>query len=673
MANKRLDIQGLRALAVALVVIYHVWPTSIPGGYIGVDIFFVISGFLITAHLMREVNSTGRVALTRFWARRIRRLLPAAFTVILVSFILAVVVMPSAMIKQNVQELGAAALYSLNWLLAANSVDYLAADNSPSLVQHFWSLSVEEQFYIAWPVLITVVLVIIRRTQVRATHAITSLLCLVFITSLVLSAWWTATHPSTAYFATPVRAWEFAAGGLIAFLPQIVSASSRLIVVLSWAAVGVILVPAFAFDSTTAFPGYMALLPVLGTAALIYLGDSSSTWSPQYLSRHNVVQFIGDNSYAIYLWHWPVLLAYPAATGRLIGLKSGILLLLVTVVLAWATQRLVEEPFRSSRGPLRSNRRTYSFMLSGMVLCIVASVGLTQLNLTANQRFEATIETEIADVDGCFGAYALMNDCDDIYKVTDTVNPAAATSDIYWKRGVGEAAPCETTSTAPKHCVLGKVDAPEKVLALVGDSHSHHLWEPVDAAAKRLGWKVIAFQSSGCSGFDTATKLENADAQERLDNCVAWGEDVRAAVATDSEIDAVVFSNRAHTKRTTADAASAMLQPLLAAGKQIIAITDVPGMPSDSVKAPSCVEESSDMDDPCAWDVPQRSNFIVSAVDGLGGATIDLGSRLCADDRCHTVIGGTIVYMDSNHMTTTFSRTLAPWLEEQLEAAVSSR
>lgn len=162
---KRLDIQGLRALAVLLVVIYHLWPGRLTGGYVGVDVFFVISGYLITAHLVKEAAQSGTVALGRFWARRVRRLLPAAFTVLIACAVVALFVLPAAQRAQNLREIGASALYVQNWLLAFDSIDYLGAENQASVVQHYWSLSVEEQFYLVWPVLIVIALAVAGETR----------------------------------------------------------------------------------------------------------------------------------------------------------------------------------------------------------------------------------------------------------------------------------------------------------------------------------------------------------------------------------------------------------------------------------------------------------------------------------------------------------------------------
>lgn len=305
---KRTDIQALRAVAVLLVVIYHLWPARITGGYVGVDVFFVISGFLITSHLLDEVDHTGTVSVTRFWARRVKRLLPAAFTVLGASLLAAFLLLPRSGLGQALLEIGASTLYVLNWILSANSIDYLAADNQPSLVQHYWSLAVEEQFYAVWPLLfiaamwITAKLVKSAATPSGRRISIAVVLLLVFAASLLFSIVETARSQQSAYFITTTRVWEFAAGGLLAVLPAFLRAENVgtwLRTVLSWTGFGLIVGSALTFDSSTAFPGHLALLPVVGTALIIYTGENSSPWSLEYLAPFKPVQFVGDVSYSI--------------------------------------------------------------------------------------------------------------------------------------------------------------------------------------------------------------------------------------------------------------------------------------------------------------------------------------------------------------------------------------
>src|SRR4051812_33629482 len=244
-AAVRPEIQGLRAVAVAVVVVCHFWPSALPGGFVGVDVFFAISGFLITSHLLREAAATGRVALAGFWARRARRILPAALLVLGVCALATLAWVPEVDRAQFFAEIRASAFYVENWQLAHTAVDYFAAGQGPSPVQHFWSLSAEEQFYLVWPVLILAA----GRRSLSALAAVTA-------GSLAYSLYKTGADPAAAYFVTPTRAWEFGLGGLLAFAsgrrPRPLVAAAGLVA---------IAVAAATFSADTAFPGVAALLP----------------------------------------------------------------------------------------------------------------------------------------------------------------------------------------------------------------------------------------------------------------------------------------------------------------------------------------------------------------------------------------------------------------------------
>ncbi|HSK34200.1 MAG TPA: acyltransferase, partial [Propionicimonas sp.] len=258
----RQEIQGLRAVAVLLVVLFHLWPDRVPGGYIGVDVFFVISGFLITSHILREVERTGSVSLAGFWARRLRRLLPASYVVLVVTAAGVLLLVPRVLWEQFFGEILAAALYVENWTLALNSVDYLAADNAPSPAQHYWTLSAEEQFYLFWPLLVLLGLWrgfdklnrrsgLDRRDGDRHSRmaAVFGVLATVTAASLAYSLWVTATDPALAYFVTPARAWEFGAGALLAFAPAAaphLGHAARAL--LGWGALVALLTASLVFD-----------------------------------------------------------------------------------------------------------------------------------------------------------------------------------------------------------------------------------------------------------------------------------------------------------------------------------------------------------------------------------------------------------------------------------------
>jgi peptidoglycan/LPS O-acetylase OafA/YrhL len=379
--NFRPEIQALRAVAVALVVLYHVYQPIVPGGFVGVDVFFVISGYLITSHLLREVDSTGTVSITRFWARRIRRLLPAAFTVLAVSFVAALVLLPRSVWRQTADEISSSALYMQNWMLAGRTLHGDIFGANATVAQHYWSLSTEEQFYLVWPLLIVLVLFLARKNTSRNHRLLALTLAAVFVISLTVSIIATYSNQNYAYFLTPVRAWEFAAGALVVFAPRATrwlspAKASAVQAVASWGGLALIAAAAVGFSHSTVFPGFAALLPVAGATLVIWAGSSPRRWSPRAIASLPPVQLVGNLSYSIYLWHWPIVAVLGVYLQHTFGLFAGIVVGAASVLLAWATKRWVEDPVRT--GTWWTSRRwpAYALAGSGMVVLVGVSQGL---------------------------------------------------------------------------------------------------------------------------------------------------------------------------------------------------------------------------------------------------------------------------------------------------------
>lgn len=669
MRGKRLDIQGLRALAVGIVVLFHLWPEHLPGGYVGVDAFFVISGFLITAHLLSEVERTGTVSLTKFWARRVRRLLPAAFTVLGASLIAAFVILPKALLQQTLYEIGAAAIYVQNWVLAGNSVDYLAADNEPTLAQHFWSLSVEEQFYIAWPVLILIAIWIAGKQGRGNRRAIASALAVVFVASLAFSIFETARSQPSAYFITPTRAWEFAAGGLLVFIPAVASGPiSR--VVASWGGIALIIFSAVQFGGATPFPGAIALLPVVGTMLLIYAGDSDSAWSPAHVFRFGPIQLLGDVSYAVYLWHWPLIILAPFVLGHELTFRTKVVLLVLTLALATATKFLVEDPVRNAKGRARGRIPTFGFMAAGMAaILVVSSVGTWSIE-RARTDLAASMASAIEG--GCFGAAAMPGSCVSPFAVTGTVDAAFSAADSYVALGLIGRSDCERAPLEPgslvRDCEFGDTKTPNRTIALVGDSHAEHLFDPLVAYAKTVGWRIIPFMHSGCTAMETP----HPNTTPAAAICADWSAQVQAEIAARDDIDVVLFSNRSKTKQIQPTHAADVLTKIRQAGKTVVAIRDVPGMPIGS-SAPECVELSKRMYDPCGSPLDDGGDFMMQAAAMAAIPIVNLRPYFCDTAACHAVIGGTIAYFDDNHLTYSFALSLTPYLGASLESILAPK
>ncbi|QIK62996.1 acyltransferase family protein [Leucobacter viscericola] len=679
----RLDIQGLRALAVALVVVFHLFPKHLPGGYIGVDIFFVISGFLITGHLLREVETTGRVKVTEFWARRIRRLIPASLLVLLVTIALTATVMPANTRPQNYGDIGFAAGYVLNWRLAANSIDYLNAAFPPTLVQHYWSLSIEEQFYLVWPLIIVVAIGIAALVKKPKRGFILGALIAVLVLSLAFSVLETARSQPSAYFLTTTRAWEFALGGLVAMVPAAkFSAASR--GVLSIIAVGAIAGSAILFGAATPFPGAIALIPVAATAILIWCGDTDSAgwkFAPQRLTHNRAVQFLGDTSYSVYLWHWPLILAITAAAPAVgWGWRRALVVIPVTLALAWLTLRFVEDPIRKAPGILK--RRSATFGL--MVVAVGAVIGLAASQIVAIQQDvdqrRAAIESLLSGentqsgTQQCVGAYAILNKCDNPHAYEEAlIDPTFAQEDTPWlwfRTGVGK-----------DHCTRQKVateverscDFPGEgnQIMLLGDSHAEQFAAPLQQLAAEEGWGLRMESRASCELVDSRDSLSSEDAAR----CREWSEQQLSAIEADPTIDTVIVSIRADLVAGDVDPTPA-LNRLRDAGKQVIVMRDAPSVGfvgADGVRlnGAQCLIEQGPVDDACSWFVEQDPDWLTAAATAMGISVLDTHQMVCPDGTCHMISGDLVVYSDDNHFTGMYANSLKGWFARELKPLLS--
>lgn len=532
----RPEIQALRAAAVLLVVLYHLWPQVLTGGYVGVDVFFVISGFLITGHLLREVERTGRVRLAEFWARRARRLLPASFLVLLATAGAVFIWIPQIFWIQFLRETVASALYVENWVLASDSVNYLATSNVASAAQHYWSLSVEEQFYAIWPLLIVVAMWLGRRASAQRKRIITgAVLGVVVLASFACSVIVTAGMPAAAYFVTPTRAWEFGCGGLLALLPaSVLNRGSRLKPFIAWLGWVLILVVGVKYSSSTSFPGTAASLPVIGTLAVIWAGTPVQGWSPTRAVSLPPVQWLGNISYSLYLWHWPLIVIAPYVFGySQLALGEKSLLLALAVLLAWLTKRWIEDPVRSGAF-LASKRPRRTFGLAGAAMIIVVVPALIGVSaVQANVNSQVAVRAKLSK-SACFGAASIdpMKDCSTSKFPVISPDPALAPQDspaIYFTQP-----PCLAGGTALPDCEFGDPASSLRV-ALIGDSHAAQ-WEPaLQQLAEKYGWDLHLYLKTNCA-FTAAKRSAS------YSSCSVWSSNVAKALKREKPFDLVLTS-----------------------------------------------------------------------------------------------------------------------------------
>lgn len=658
----------------------------------GVDVFFVISGFLIVGHLFKELTQTGTIRLAQFWARRVRRLLPLAFLVLAVTLVLLFLFMPQTTWDPNLRQLLGATFYGLNWVLAIDAVDYSAQDNDQTMVLHYWSLSVEEQFYLVLPILLLVAVFIWARTKKKSAslETATSLRMVLMITlgvlgaaSLVFSVLYTNYSPSQAYFVTPTRFWEFCIGGLLALMVPTTQRYPLLRNMAGWGGLAMVIFSAFWLSGESLFPGYVALVPVLGTALFIRYGSTTSGSGVYWWASRPVFVRLGDWSYAIYLWHWP-LIVLASTTMESFLWYHKIVLALIAIFLSALSQKFVEDPIRFAPF-LKPSRRSFAMMAVGMAaISAFAIVTPRVIPGTQAQEYSATEE--------CTGANALLNGCSDAEIFTsDILVPPA---EVVEQRSDDPLSECNIPpgDVPPTHCELGApVEESTRTAAIIGDSHAR-MWLPLlDDFGKAHGWTIKTYTKSGCTPLDLSrTEETGTAASEETQACTDFVTDSAQEIAEDESID-VVFTAASRVNRTYYDDSGNsgaevtdqgfddLWQRWADSGKDVVVFKETPHFGDADLDIPQCVEShpetaAEDCSDSVENTSERRANLTAAAESSDAvSATFDPNPGLCRDGRCYGLVGGMVAYYDHHHLASDFVRTYMSSFEAELEEQGVSR
>jgi peptidoglycan/LPS O-acetylase OafA/YrhL len=681
----RVEVQVLRAVAVAGVVANHLWPHQVRGGYIGVDVFLVISGYLISGQLLHELRTTHRIGVARFWARRARRLLPASLLVLAASVAGTVLLVPEPMWKEVMRQVASSALYFQNWTLAHDAQDYFRSGESPSPVTHYWSLSLEEQFYLVWPLLAWLAFTIGRGLRIPRTTVFV-VFALVAGTSYWYSIRHTAADPHAAYFETQTRVWELAIGGIVAHFA--VRRRLRLpIAAVGWLA---ILASMYFLTETTPIPGALAMVPVLGTALVIWCGDGFQELVPRFVQiARGITLQIGRISYSLYLWHWPLIVLTPYATGHPLTNLERVDIVLASLGLAWLSTSLIEDRVRGSRFLTRGS----SFR--SLVPAAVAMTAVVAGTVVVSHYVERQVAAASTEVDHavsqphqnpCFGARAIANGCRQPHHLTVKNSSLLTTQSYTDQLHGGTECMQEQGVAAVRACQFGTPAAQATArIALVGDSHARH-WAPaLDQLALQHKWNVVLMAKGSCPVNTAPVTTERYT--EDAASCHQWVRTVLSRIVHDPSIDAVVTSSSSRRYLVQGKSGSAVRPALIsgfrdawrqlaAADKAVLVVGDVPAM--DVGDIPSCVAKAKSKDDPC-W--VARSDALtpdpmLQAAAGLTNPlvrSVDLSRFFCDRTRCHAVIGGVVAWADENHIIGYFARTLAPYLQPALQRAIVAR
>ncbi len=649
----RPDVQGLRAVAVLLVVLYHARLPGLSGGYVGVDVFFVISGFLITQLLARELTTTGRIAFGQFYARRVRRILPASFLVLAVTAVVGMAVMSPLRTAGFLRTVAATAFYASNILFAQQGTDYLA-ELDPSPLQHYWSLAVEEQFYLLWPLALVVAWRLGRRS-VSSLLAACAVGCTV---SFGLSVLLTPVRPPWAFFLLPTRAWELGVGALVALAAARLRPVLRATPVLALAGAVLVLGSAVVFDEHTPFPGAAAVVPVAGTALVLLAGTAVRRGPVALVLSTRPAQTLGELSYSIYLWHWPLLVLVEIRLAHHVSLWASLLLAAVSVPLAALTYRYVEQPARHARALVtRGPRVTVALAPVASVLAVVvAAAGATAAAARPLTGPSAADPPELA-VTPVIPSSVPRN------LVPDLRASAASLPAAY-----GDGCVVGYGDRAVTVCRYGDRGA-DRAVVLFGDSLAV-MWLPaLDVLARQHGMRLDLVAKSGCPPADVPSRF----AGMTFPDCAVWRAAALEAIeATAPEVVVLSGSNGPSWDRKAAPAVWADgYRSVLHALDEVDRLVVIPPTPSFPVDPPVCASLHVRQLDRCAIDrsvAVDRAVEIASrrAADTTGATTFDVTDELCAPHRCGPVLGNLLLYRDDHHLTVEAARYLMPLLEDAI-------
>ena len=690
----RSDVQGLRAVAVLLVVVAHLGVDGVSGGYLGVDVFFVISGFLITGLLLRareRPDAPGlRGALLDFYARRARRILPAATVVLVATCGISALLLPVVRVGEILTDAWWSALFAANIRFALVETDYFAEGRPVSPLQHYWSLSVEEQFYLVWPVLLLVVAALALRRRRDPVAAVQHVLTVLVVASLAWSAWATYASPDTAYFSTLTRGWQLGAGALLAVVlhrrttlggrPGALAGLGLLLVVAS----------AFALTPQSPVPGVVTVPVVLGTVLLLLAGalpGGDDTFVARGLSLRPM-QVVGDWSYSIYLWHFPVIIV---ARSHLGGLSPAAIVMCVVAigVLSGLTYHLVEQPFRQ-RGSRWDRARWAVPMYPAAVVVLALGVLASQTWLdhrVASTRSNPAVQpADYADAGlSADPVRALVQASVLAAKEGRPIPGRLVPGLLDIRRDTASLGDCDYRTGTRALCPEGDTDA-ERTIVLAGDSHAR-AWSPaVRAVGERLGYRVYTLAYTGCP-TNAAIRLD-PETGRHWDACEDFVDFTQETVA-ELEPDLVLVSNaplapvedvdtgevvtKGEGREVYAAAVDRGLEVALAelaqSAGRVVLLANTPKLPREQAV---CLSRADDLGD-CLLS-PERGprtlqRGFMEVATRLGLGAVDAEKWFCERRRCPSVVGSFVTMRDSEHMTTAYSVHLADALAQELDLA----
>ncbi|MEO7996060.1 MAG: acyltransferase family protein [Gemmatimonadaceae bacterium] len=651
----RPDIEGLRAIAILFVVLYHAGWKRVSGGFLGVDVFFVLSGFLITGLLLQELRNTGRVSLTNFWARRARRLLPAA------AFLMVAVLIGNALLLTPFDQITYAntarafAVYGSNILFAVRNTDYFSNSALRDPLLHTWSLSVEEQFYLFFAPLVVLLGIIWKKSDTgRFNQRFAILMAIASALSFGLCLWFARHYPTIGFYLLPTRVWEFGIGALVVLLVEGTAIKST-VAIEGMSLVGLVLLLLSAVLVNDAQPlGWTNFVPVAGTALLIYAGSTSNTALVGRLLASAPLRLLGRLSYSWYLWHWPVLVYLRERVDNP-SLTLRIAAAFLSLIPAAITYQLVESPIRFSTTLQRVPKRVVwgAIALAVITLAGAGGASLYARNVLASPRYAAVVDAE---------------------KLPEVHNNGCL---------------IELLDVTVHECRSGS-GTNDTVVVLFGDSHAAQWFPAMNSIAASRGWTLHVFTKTACPV--AMVPVVNGKLARHYTECETWRQNAfqritslhpTLVVAANVRVYNIIVNGKtirsdgsAEATRAWGEGMSTALNALRASNAAVVVLQDTPRMPFD---APSCVIRHMDSPNDCRAKTGAAIDSMISgaersAVSQVAGAEyLSLNQLMCDDQWCPAVANGMVRYRDTNHLSVGFATTLAPALSQHLSETLARK
>ncbi|UQW97788.1 acyltransferase [Rummeliibacillus sp. G93] len=647
----RPEIEGLRIVAALLVAIYHIWFGKVSGG---VDVFFVVSGFLITTSIISTINKTGEFKFWPYISKLMKRLFPLAFIIITVILVLSIFFLPLTIFDKTLKEAISSMFYYQNWQLAISNTDYLDANQMKSPLEHYWAMSIQGQFYIIWFILFTCILFGIKKYNLSNGRRLVNLvLGFIFVVSFVYSIYLTKVNQPLAYFITFTRVWEFALGGLLCINLSRIKIPNIAAEIIGWIGlIGLILTGAL-FNVSTMFPGYIAAWPMTCALLIILSGNKETKYGVKNFLAMPIMIKLGGVSFGIYLWHWVLLSFYKYNISENPGIISGILIIALSIVLSFITTKYIEAPIRNAK----SNKVAFKKIGLIALVNILLIAGLYTQNAylkTADNKELASkdypgalavkMKGQLKEMDPKPGFANVFDDLPQSH--LDDTNQGLKKSDL-------------------KIGTYGKKKDYKATIALVGSSHSEHWLGAVIEAAKENDYRVINITRSG-TRFSTGYEDNTLKGQ--------WVKNLENYLKKSDDID-LVLSHVTAADTTKDRIQQQMVDELMKVkneyGINVLAIRDIPRYEfnvseelekSGEKETIKMMNKANNQKDESYWKklLENEKNL----------ATFDPTEYFKIDGEYRPIIGNIVIYRDMDHMTNTYSKTFGPILSEMIKNIV---